>query len=117
MADYFYARVSTLDQNLDRQLAAANGCGIPSKNVFAEKLSGKDIKRPELGRLIRVVQLDDVVIRVPVFHPVLIVIIAVGQHFQFLKICLALIVEKIRLIKQIFIGNICFMIIMLRFIG
>jgi DNA invertase Pin-like site-specific DNA recombinase len=51
MADYFYARVSALDQNLDRQLVAASGRGIPSMNVFTEKLSGKDTKRPELQRL------------------------------------------------------------------
>ena len=45
MADYFYARVSGLDQNLDRQLDAANMRGIPTENVFTEKLSGKDAKR------------------------------------------------------------------------
>ena len=43
MADYFYARVSALDQNLDRQLVAATGCGVPSANVFTEKLSGMEI--------------------------------------------------------------------------
>jgi len=59
---YFYARVSTLDQNLDRQLIAANGRGVPLANVFTEKLSGKDTKRPELQRLMTTVQSGDVVI-------------------------------------------------------
>ena len=62
MSDYFYARVSTLDQNLDRQLAAADVRGIPFKNVFTEKLSGKYTKRPNLGQLMMAVQPGDVVI-------------------------------------------------------
>ena len=46
-----YARVSTLDQNLDRQIAAlrAEGC----TKIFREKVSGKDMKnRPELAKAI-----------------------------------------------------------------
>jgi len=62
MAVYFYARVSALDQNLDRQLVAASGRGIQSANVFTEKLSGKDTKRPELQRLMAAVQSGDTVI-------------------------------------------------------
>ena len=61
MADYFYARVSALEQHLDRQLVAANGRGIPSANVFTEKLSGKDTKRPELKQLMATVQYGDTV--------------------------------------------------------
>jgi len=62
MATYFYARVSAHDQNLDRQLAAANERGVPSVNVFTEKLSGKDTKRPELQRLMTNVQSGDTVL-------------------------------------------------------
>ena len=62
MAAYFYARVSASDQNLDRQLIAADGRGVPSANVFTEKLSGKDTKRPELQRLTAAVQSGDTVI-------------------------------------------------------
>jgi len=62
MADCFYARVSAFDQNLDRQLIAANGRGIPSANVFTEKLSGKDTNRPELQRHMGVVESGDTVI-------------------------------------------------------
>ena len=62
MAIFFYARVSAFDQNLDRQLVAADGRGVPAANVFTEKLSGKDTKRPELQRLIAVVKSGDSVI-------------------------------------------------------
>jgi len=62
MAIYFYARVSAQDQNLDRQLTAANERGVLSTNVFTEKLSGKDTKRPELQRLMAMVQSGDTVI-------------------------------------------------------
>src|SRR5215813_15553371 len=46
-----YARVSSLDQNLDRQVAAlrAEGCN----KIYREKASGKDMKnRPELAKAI-----------------------------------------------------------------
>jgi len=62
MADYFYARVSAADQCLDRQLIAADGRGIPPANIFTEKLSGKDTKRPELKRLMSAVRSGDTVI-------------------------------------------------------
>jgi len=62
MAMFFYVRVSAFDQHLDRQLIAASGHGIPSENVFTEKLSGKDTKRPELQRLMMATQSGDSVI-------------------------------------------------------
>ena len=43
MADYFYARVSAYDQNLERQLDAANERGIPSANVFTEKKTRRKV--------------------------------------------------------------------------
>jgi len=62
LAIYFYARVSAFDQNLDRQLVAASERKIPTENVFTEKLSGKDTKRPELHRLMAIVKSGDDVI-------------------------------------------------------
>ena len=38
-----YVRVSTLDQNTDRQLE-----GVPLDKTFTDKASGKDVARPEL---------------------------------------------------------------------
>jgi DNA invertase Pin-like site-specific DNA recombinase len=51
MAKYFSARVSTKDQNLARQLEAAKRYGIPPKNVFCDKISGRKKDRPEYERL------------------------------------------------------------------
>jgi len=62
MAIYFYARVSAFDQNLDRQLTAADGNGVHPANVFTEKLSGKDTKRPVLQQLMAAIQHGDSVI-------------------------------------------------------
>jgi len=62
LAIYFYARVSAREQNLDRQLVAASGRKIPTENVFTEKLSGKDTKRPVLQRLMDTVQNGDAII-------------------------------------------------------
>jgi DNA invertase Pin-like site-specific DNA recombinase len=56
-----YARVSTLQQNLDRQLGALRAAGC--KKVFAEKASGKDVKgRPELEQAIDHLGAGDVLV-------------------------------------------------------
>ena len=52
-----YARVSSFDQNLDRQLVDAN-----VKKVFTDKASGKDTQRPELDRLLAFVREGDTVV-------------------------------------------------------
>ncbi len=41
-----YARVSSREQNLDRQLAALEAFGVERVNVYADKASGKDFERP-----------------------------------------------------------------------
>lgn len=41
-----YIRVSTKDQNLDRQLIAMREFGISDKHVYQDKFSGKDFERP-----------------------------------------------------------------------
>lgn len=45
---YGYIRVSTRDQNEDRQLIALRDLNIPEKNIFMDKQSGKDFNRPTL---------------------------------------------------------------------
>lgn len=42
-----YCRVSSQDQNLDRQIEAMLGLGIDERDIFAEKESGKDTNRPQ----------------------------------------------------------------------
>ena len=44
---YAYLRVSTREQNEERQLAAIEGLEIPKDSVFIDKESGKNFHRPE----------------------------------------------------------------------
>ncbi len=46
MASYGYVRVSSADQNEDRQMIAMGGVRIPPRNIFMDKQSGKDFNRP-----------------------------------------------------------------------
>lgn len=57
---YGYARVSTRDQNLDRQLAALEGFGVQEQLIFADKSSGKDFERPAWCQLVRTLGPGDV---------------------------------------------------------
>ncbi len=59
---YGYARVSTRDQNLARQLDAFAAFGVPCGNVFADKASGKNFERPAWLRLVSTLEKDDVVV-------------------------------------------------------
>ena len=58
---FFYARVSTLDQNLDRQLARAAELGITDDYIYTDKASGKDLERQGLKNLLETVQKHDIV--------------------------------------------------------
>ena len=56
---YGYMRVSTADQNEDRQCIELLKWGVPEKNIFMDKQSGKDFNRPEYQRLKRALRRDD----------------------------------------------------------
>ena len=56
---YGYIRVSSTDQNEDRQLIALRELKIPEKNIFMDKQSGKDFNRPQYKRLVRKLKKDD----------------------------------------------------------
>lgn len=56
---YGYVRVSTRDQNEDRQLIAMRELQIPEKNIFLDKQSGKDFERPQYRKMVRRVKKDD----------------------------------------------------------
>ena len=43
---FYYARVSSKEQNLDRQLAAFQSMGAEERDIITDKQSGKDLKRP-----------------------------------------------------------------------
>lgn len=57
---YGYIRVSTKEQNEGRQVLAMEEQGIPKKNVFMDKQSGKDFERPQYKRLLRKLKRGDV---------------------------------------------------------
>jgi len=59
MKTYGYARVSSIDQNEDRQLQALGEIGVLSENVFIDKISGKDFKRPQYSRLMKLLKKGD----------------------------------------------------------
>ena len=59
---YGYIRVSTREQNEDRQLIALSKYKIPPKNIFIDKQSGKDFDRANYKRLIKRLKAGDVVI-------------------------------------------------------
>ena len=48
---YGYVRVSSMEQNEDRQLIAMQTAGIPKQYIFVDKQSGKDFERPQYKRL------------------------------------------------------------------
>lgn len=50
---YAYVRVSSMDQNADRQLDSLSKYHILPKHIFIDKQSGKDFERPAYKRLIR----------------------------------------------------------------
>lgn len=52
-------RVSSKDQNEDRQLAALQELKIPAKNIYIDKQSGKDFDRLQYQRLLRRLRRDD----------------------------------------------------------
>lgn len=56
---YGYIRVSSRDQNEDRQLIALKEVGVLEKNIYLDKQSGKDFNRPQYEKLIRKMKKDD----------------------------------------------------------
>jgi DNA invertase Pin-like site-specific DNA recombinase len=52
MALYGYVRVSSADQNEDRQFISLKALNIPEDNIFADKQSGKDFERDAYKALI-----------------------------------------------------------------
>ena len=57
-----YIRVSTREQNIDRQLLAMEPHCIPPANLFIEKKSGKNFERPQYRQMLRKLRKGDLVI-------------------------------------------------------
>ena len=57
---YGYVRVSTSEQNEDRQRLAMQLAQVPEENIYMDKQSGKDFARPMYQRLLRRLRKDDV---------------------------------------------------------
>ena len=59
---YGYIRVSSKDQNENRQTIALKDFGITDNNIYIDKQSGKDFDRPQYKKLIRKLKLDDILV-------------------------------------------------------
>lgn len=56
---YAYIRVSSREQNEDRQLIAMKKMKIQSENIYIDKQSGKDFNRPQYRKMVRSMKKDD----------------------------------------------------------
>ena len=59
---YGYLRVSTVEQNDARQRVAFEKYGIISKNIFGDKLSGKDFNCPQYQKLRKKLKEGDILV-------------------------------------------------------
>lgn len=59
MITYGYVRVSSMDQNEDRQMIALHELDVEDRNIFIDKQSGKDFERPQYKLLVEKLQPGD----------------------------------------------------------
>lgn len=57
-----YARVSTLNQHEDRQIIDIRKYGVKTKNIYIDKQSGKDFKRPAYIRMCKLMRKGDILV-------------------------------------------------------
>ena len=62
MSTYGYIRVSSKDQNPDRQYEAMTNSGVDKANIFVDKVSGKNFERPQYKKMMRKLRKGDEVI-------------------------------------------------------
>ena len=60
MSEYGYVRISSIDQNEDRQMIEMQRVGIKAGNIFVDKQSGKDFDRPRYKELVSRMKKGDV---------------------------------------------------------
>lgn len=56
---YGYIRVSSRDQNEERQMIALQEVGVADRNIYMDKQSGKDFNRPQYKKMLRKMKKDD----------------------------------------------------------
>lgn len=56
---YGYVRVSSREQNEDRQMIALTEMGVPKKHIFIDKQSGKSFDRPQYKKMMRKLKFGD----------------------------------------------------------
>ena len=57
--EFGYVRVSCTDQNEERQMIALRENGIQNRNIYMDKMSGKDFNRPEYKKLVKKLRAGD----------------------------------------------------------
>lgn len=59
---YGYIRVSTREQNIERQLISLTEAGVDRKNIYVDKQSGKDFQRPAYKKMLRRLKENDLLV-------------------------------------------------------
>lgn len=59
---YGYIRVSTREQNIERQLISLTEAGVDRQNIYVDKQSGKDFQRPAYKKMLRRLKEDDLLV-------------------------------------------------------
>ena len=57
-----YVRVSSRDQNETRQIIALESYGVPARNIFIDKQSGKDFERPKYKQVLKKLKPGDLLV-------------------------------------------------------
>lgn len=61
---YGYVRVSSIDQNEDRQIIVMDENNVPKGNIYIDKQSGKDFERPQYKKLVKKLKEGDCLLQV-----------------------------------------------------
>lgn len=67
MRIFGYARVSTRGQSLDEQVGELIESGVPRSNLFSEKFTGTKTNRPEFNKMLKKVEVGDVIVTQSIF--------------------------------------------------
>ena len=59
---YGYVRVSSKDQNEERQIIALKNFSIPEESIYIDKASGKNFNRPQYQKMVKIMQEGDIMV-------------------------------------------------------